>query len=252
MNSIGTLSVFQYIPGESLMHRLDPRSKYGIIVSLLINLAYSHTLIMSLIYTLLTLLLFLLSKLNLFTVWKNIRGFFILLFIFIIVQLRLYGIEAAALLMLKMVCLVVLMTLMLATTPPEKQMEAMYKLLSPLRRIGVKTESFVLMFTIAFIYLPLLLQDLIQITQAQRSRGPQASRWNIWSRGKDMLMLLTPLLFIVFRRAERLSEAMESRCYYPGCKRTAFYQLKLGRLDRLVLLLALLIGLVPLFLEWLK
>jgi energy-coupling factor transport system permease protein len=252
MKNFGPLSVLQYIPGNSLLHRLDPRSKYGFVVSYLINLAYSHTLTMSLIYTFIALFLFLFSKLNLLTVWKNIRGLVIVLFIFNYLQFSLHGKEAAALLTLKMLSLLLILTLTLSTTPPEKQMEGLHKLLSPLRRMGVKTESFVFMFTIAVIYLPLLLEDLIQIMQAQRARGPQIGRWDILGRGKDMLLLLNPLLFIIFRRAERLSEAMESRCYCPGCERTAFYQLKLGKHDMIVLLLALLLAFVPLFFEWLK
>ncbi|MGO4699322.1 energy-coupling factor transporter transmembrane protein EcfT [Paenibacillus sp. 2TAB26] len=252
MNSLGPLSALQYVPGNSLLHRLDPRSKYGFVVSYSINLASSHSLTTSLIHTFIALLLFLLSKLHLLTVWKNIQGLVIVLLILNYFQFRLHGIEAAALLTLKMLSFFLLMTLMLSTTPPEKQMEGLQKLLSPLRRLGVKTESFVFMFTIAVIYLPLLLEDLMRIMQAQNARGPQPGRWNLLARGKDMLLLLTPLLFIIFRRAERLSEAMESRCYYPGCDRTAFYQLKLGKHDFIVLLLALLLAFVPLYSEWPK
>ncbi|QWU15593.1 energy-coupling factor transport system permease protein [Paenibacillus sophorae] len=249
MNSLGPLSALQYIPGNSLLHRLDPRSKYGFVVSYSINLASSHSLTTSLVYTFIALLLFLLSKLHLLTVWKNIRGLVIVLLILNYFQFRLHGIEAAALLTLKMLSFFLLVTLMLSTTPPEKQMEGLHNLLSPLRRLGVKTESFVFMFTIAVVYLPLLLEDFMRIMQAQRARGPQPGRWNLPGRGKDMFLLLNPLLFIIFRRAERLSEAMESRCYCPGCDRTAFYQLKLGKHDIIVLLLALLFAFVPLYFE---
>lgn len=250
MNSFGPLSALQYIPGNSLLHRLDPRSKYGFVVSYSINLLSSHSLTMSLIYTSITILLFLLSKLHLITVWKNIRELVVVLFILNYLQFRVHGIEAATLLTLKVLSLILLVTLMLSTTPPEKLMEGLHKLLSPLRRLGIKTESFVFMFTIAVIYLPLLLEDLMQIMQAQRARGPQLGRWNLLGRGKDMFLLLVPIVFIIFRRAERLSEAMESRCYCPGCDRTAFYQLKLRKPDIIVLLLALLLALVPLFSEW--
>ncbi|MFD2612413.1 energy-coupling factor transporter transmembrane component T family protein [Paenibacillus gansuensis] len=249
MNSLGPLSAIHYIPGNSLLHRLDPRSKYGFVVSYSINLVSSHSLTMSLIYTLIAFLLFTLSKLHLLTVWTNIRGIVIVLLILNYFQFRLHGIEAAALLTLKTLSFFLVVMLMFSTTPPEKQMEGLHKLLSPLRYLGVRTESFVFMFTIAVIYLPLLLEDLMRIMQAQRARGPQPGRWNLLGRGKDMFLLLNPLLFIIFRRAERLSEAMESRCYCPGCDRTAYYLLKLGKHDIVVLLLALLFAFVPLYLN---
>jgi energy-coupling factor transport system permease protein len=249
MNIMGPITALQYVPGNSLLHRLDPRSKYGFIISYSITLAFSHSLPTCLIYTFIVLFLLLLSKLHILTVWKNIRGLFIVLLILNYFQFRLHGIEAAALLTLKMLSIFLLVTLMLSTTPTEKQMEGLHLLLSPLRRLGVKTESFAFMFTIAVIYLPLLLEDLMRITQAQRARGPQPGRWNVPGKVKDMCLLLPPLLFIIFRRAERLSEAMESRCFRPGCERTAYYQLKLGKYDVIVLLLALLLVFVPLFSE---
>jgi energy-coupling factor transport system permease protein len=249
MNSVGPLSALQYVPGNSLLHRLDPRSKYGFAVSYSITLASSHSLTTSLFCTFIVLFLLLLSKLHLLTVWKNIRGLFVALLILNYFQFHLHGIEAAALLTFKMLSFSLLVTLMLSTTQPEKQMEGLHHLLSPLRCLGVKTESFVFMFTIAVIYLPLLLEDLVRIMQAQRARGPQPGKWNFPGRGKDMFLLLNSLLFIIFRRAERLSEAMESRCYRPGCERTAFYQLKLGKHDIIVLLLALLLTFVPLYSE---
>ncbi|WP_274364962.1 energy-coupling factor transporter transmembrane component T family protein [Paenibacillus thermotolerans] len=252
MNGLGPLSALQYVPGNSLLHKLDPRSKYGFVVSYSITLVSSHSLTWSLICTLVALFLFLLSKLHLLTVWKNIRGLFVVIFLLGYFQFRLHGIEAAALLALKMLSLFMAATLMLSTTPPEKQMEGLRKVLSPLRRLGVKTETFVFMFTIAVIYVPLLLEDMMRIMQAQRARGPQPGRWNILSKGKDMVLLLNPLLLIIFRRAERLAEAMESRSYRPGCERTAYYQLKLGKQDLVVLLLALLLAFVPLYSEWHK
>ena len=241
MSSFGALSALQYVPGDSLLHRLDPRSKYGFAASYLISLVSSHSFHTSLIYTALALFLFLFSKLRLLLLWENIRGLFVVLLILNYVQISINGIEAASLMTFKMISLILMLTLLLSTTPPEKQMEGLRKLLSPLRRIGVKTESFAVMFTVAVLYLPLLLEDLLRILQAQRARGLRYGRWNLLGRGRDMLLLLTPLLLAVFRRAERLSEAMESRCYCPGCERTAYYQLKLGKSDIIVLILALLL-----------
>jgi energy-coupling factor transport system permease protein len=252
MDSFSSVSVLQYVPGNSLLHRLDPRAKYGFVVSYSITLASSHSLTLSLICTCIAFFSFLLSKLHPLAVWKNIRGFLVVISVLSYFQFRLHGIEAAALLTSKMLSFFLLVTLMVFTTPPEKQMEGLRSVLSPLRRLGVKTETFVFMFTIAVIYLPLLLEDLMRIMQAQRARGRHLGRWNLAVKVKDMLSLLNPLFFVLFRRAERLAEAMESRCYSPGCERTAFYQLKFGKHDLIVLLMALLLALVSLYSEWHK
>lgn len=249
MRSFGALSTLQYVPGDSFLHRLDPRSKYGFVATYSISLVSSHSLTACLIYTLVALFLLLLSKLRLYLLWENIRGLIVLLVLIIYFQIALNGIEAAALMTLKMISFIFMVTLILSTTPPEKQMEGLRKLLSPLRRFGVKTESYAVMVNIAIIYLPLLLEDLMRIMQAQRMRGPQYGRWNMAWRGRDMILLLTPLLLMTFRRAERLSDAMESRCFRPGSERTAFYQLKLGRHDLVVLILALLLPFVRLISE---
>lgn len=246
MSSFGALSTLQYVPGDSFLHRLDPRSKYGFVASYSISLVTSHSFTASLIYTLVALCLFLLSKLRLYLLWEYIRGFLVFMIILSYFQIALNGIETAALMMLKMISFILMVTLLLSTTPPEKQMEGLRNLLSPLRRLGVKTESCAVMFTIAVIYLPLLLEDLMRIMQAQRVRGAQYGRWNLAGRGRDMILLLTPLLLTTFRRAERLSDAMESRCFRPGSERTAFYQLKLGRRDIIVLILALVLPFIHL------
>ena len=236
MNSLGPLTILQYTPGNSLLHKLDPRSKYGLVLSYFITMASTPSLTTSFIYTLIALVLVLFCKLHLLTVWANIRGLVIVLLILNYAQYRLHGLETALVLTLRMFSFFLMLTLMLSTTLPEKHTAALQKLLSPLKRLGVNTELFVFMFTIAILYLPLLLQDLMRNMQAQKARGPQPDKWNIPARIKDLFLLLNPLLYIIFRRAERLSEAMESRCYSPGCERTAFYLLKFSKYDIIVLL----------------
>jgi len=247
MGSFGALSVLQYVPGDSLMHRLDPRSKYGFVIGFSITLVFSHSLITCLICAVIALFLYLLSKLRFLLLWKNMQGVIIVLLLLGYFQASLHGIEAAARMTLKTVSFFLMVTLTLSTTPPEKQMEGLRKILSPLRRLGVKTESFVLMFNVAVLYLPLLLEDLMRMMQAQKARRLQRGRRNWAVRGKDTLFLLTPLLLLTFRRAERLSEAMESRCYSPRCERSAFYVLRLGRHDVVVLILAVLLPFILLF-----
>jgi len=241
MSSLGALSTLQYVPGDSFLHRLDPRSKCGFVASYSLSLLSSHSFTAILVYTFIALLLLLLSKPRLYIIWDNIRGFLIVIILFHCLQFAFNGIVDAVIITLKMISFLLIVTLMLSTTPPEKQIEGLRKLLSPLGRLGLKTESCAVMFTIAVIYLPLLLEDIMRIMQAQRVRGPQHGRWDLAGRGRDMVLLLTPLFLMIFRRAERLSDAMESRCFQPGSERTAFYDLKFGRHDLIVLILALLL-----------
>lgn len=244
MSSFGILSLLQYVSGDSYLHRLDPRSKYGFAASYSICVVASHSVTVILFDALVALLLCLLSKLRLYALWENIRGFMVFVIFLAFNQMVLNGTEAAALMALKMFSFILIVALLLSTTPPEKQMEGLRKWLSPLRRLGVKTESWVMMFTIAVIYIPLLMEDFTRIMQAQRVRGPQYSRWNVAGRGKEMLLLLTPLLLTTFRRADRLADAMESRCFCPGSDRTAFYLLKFGMHDTIVFILAMLFPII--------
>jgi len=249
MSSFGVLTALQYVPGDSFLHRLDPRSKYGFVASFSVCLISIHSFTASFFYTLVALFLLLISKLRLSSIWVNIRGLFIVLILFNYFQIAINGIEAAAIMTSKIISFFTMVTLLLSTTAPEKQMEGLRKLLSPLRRFGVKTETCAVMFAIAVIYLPLLLEDFVRIMQAQKVRGPQYGRWNLVGRGRDLILLLSPLLLMTFRRAERVSDAMESRCFRPGKERTAFYQIKIGKYDIIVLTLALLLPFVQLNFE---
>jgi len=247
MSDLGALSSLQYVAGDSLLHRLDPRSKYVFAISYSLTLVSSSSLIISLLCMVIVIFLYLLSGPRLLMVWKSIRGIIVFLLILAGFQASLNGIEAAALMTLKMLSFFLMITLMISTTPPLKQTEGLRKLLTPLRRLGINTETFVFMFTVAVIYMPLLLEDTMRIMQAQRARGLHDDRWNIARRGKNMFLLLPPLLLMVFRRAERLSEAMESRCYRPGCERTSYNQMKIAKHDIIVLILALLLPFILLY-----
>lgn len=247
MNNLGALSSLQYVAGDSLLHRLDPRSKYGFAISYLVTLVSSNSLITSWVGMVIVISSYLLSGFHLLMVLKNLRGIIVVLFILGSIQASLNGIEPAALMTLKVLSLLLMITLMLSTTPPEKQIEGLRKLLSPVRRLGINTETFVFMFTVAVIYMPLLLEDTMRIMQAQRVRGLHNGRWNIARRSRDMLLLLIPVLLMILRRAERLSEAMESRCYQPGCERTGYVQLKIAKHDIIVLILAILLPFILLY-----
>src|SRR5690606_16628665 len=133
-----------------------PRSKYSFAISFTATLFSSHSLITCVVCSFIVIIFYQLSGLRFLFVWKSIRFVIVILFIFGIIQASLNGIEAAALMTLKWMSFFLIITLMLSTTPPEKQIEGLRKLLSPLRRFGMKTESFLFMFTAAVIYIPLL------------------------------------------------------------------------------------------------
>lgn len=244
MSNLGAFSSMLYAAGDSFLHRLDPRSKCGFAISYSATLVLSNSLITSLVCMIVAIFLYLLSRLRLLMVWKNIRGILVVLFIWDGFQASLRGMEATALMTINVLSFFLMIIWMVSTTPPEKQMEGLRKLLTPLRRLGIHTETFVFMFTVAVIYIPLFLEDTMRIMQAQRIRGLHGGGWNIAGRGRDLFLLLTPLLLSIFRRAERLSEAMESRCYQPGCERTGYYPMKMATHDIILLILAILLPLI--------
>lgn len=241
MSNFGALSSLQYAAGDSLLHRLDPRSKFCFAASYSVTLLLSDSLTKSLVCMGIALLLYVLSKLHLLMVWRNMKGIIVLLLIADCFHTVLYGVDAAALMTIKIISFFMTVSLMFTTTPPERLIEGLRKIVTPLRRLGLQTETFIFMFTVAFIYIPLLLEDMMRIMQAQRVRGLHRGTWNIAGRLKDMFYLLTPLFLTILRRAERLSDAMESRCFHPGCVRTSYVPIQIAKPDIIVFMLALLL-----------
>ncbi len=237
----------QFFPGQSILHRLDPRTKIILLFVLMILIFVAEGWSAYLFLTILTAGLVFLSKVPPLTVLKSVKPLsWIILFTLLIhfvshdgeVLAKFYvfkvtteGILYGVRISLRLVLLIVLASLLTFTTSPLKLTDATEKLLSPLKKIGVPSHELAMMMTIAIRFIPTLLEETDKIIKAQKSRGLDFDSGGIVKRLRAMVPILVPLFLSSFRRADDLAMAMEARCYRGGEGRTHMKQLRFTRLD---------------------
>lgn len=244
---IKNITIGQYIPGETAIHRLDPR------VKILATIAYISILFFvegffSYIYVLAFLgTVIWLSQISLKTILKSLKPLVIIIILtlvfnifmtpgeilfklgFIIITKQ--GLYQAAYMGLRLFFLITGASLLTLTTSPIALTDGIEKLLNPFRKIGVPAHELAMMMTIALRFIPTLLDETDKIMKAQMARGADFESGNLYNRAKAMIPLLVPLFISAFRRAEELALAIEARCYRGGENRTRMKQLKLIGID---------------------
>jgi len=255
----------QYFPGDTLIHRLDPRTKLIVVMLYLIALFVANSPLTLGIMALFLILMILLSKVNLH---QMVRGLRPLIFIFIITGLlnmfltpgepivtiwRLSitweGLTRSGVLVIRIMMMVMSTFILTYTTSPMTLTDGLEKGLAPLRRIRVPVHELAMIMSTALRFIPTLIEETDKIINAQKARGADFESGNLVRRAKALLPILVPLFMSAFRRADELATAMESRCYHGGEGRTRMRQLRLERRDILaditaVLLLGTVISLV--------
>lgn len=240
----------QFIPGDSLLHRLDPRTKIACVL-----IAAVCTLVVSngpgfVLVAGFTLGAILLSRLHIRIFLGGLRSLWVLLAITFIVQALLTpgdivlelgiikvtreGLTAGGQIFLRLALLILLASLLTLTTSPVNLTAGLESLLSPLKRVRAPVHELAMMMTIALRFVPILLQEAEILIKAQRSRGAGLSGGPAgWVKG--LLPLFVPLFAGALRRAEELAVAMDARCYRGGANRTRMSSLKFGCRDFMVL-----------------
>ena len=241
------ITLGQFFPGNSILHRLDPRTKIILLFALMILIFVAERWTSYFALTALTVGLIFISKVPPLTVLKSVKPLsWIILFTLLIhfvshdgeVLAKFYvfkvtteGILYGVKISLRLVLLIMLASLLTFTTSPLKLTDATEKLLSPLKRIGVPSHELAMMMTIAIRFIPTLLEETDKIIKAQKSRGLDFNSGGLLKRLRAMVPILVPLFLSSFRRADDLAMAMEARCYRGGEGRTHMKQLRLTRLD---------------------
>ncbi len=245
---LGNISLGRYYPADSLLHRLDPRTKLlGVIIFMvLIFLAQSVTAM--LLLAALTIVLIVMSKVPLKQVLSGLKPIlFILIFAFVLniftgtgkellklgpLTITDQGVFTAIRMAVRLMLLIMNTTLLLTlTTTPVMVADAMEKLLNPLRRFGFPAHEMAMMMSIALRFVPTLLEETEKIMKAQSSRGADYDTGGLISKAKGLVSVLIPLFVSAFKRAEDLATAMEARCYRGGEGRTRMKSLKFTRAD---------------------
>lgn len=244
---IRDITIGQYYQSESVIHRLDPRTK---IIATLIYIIGLFVLDSFWGLGFAALVLAVVIGLSRVPVSFMLRGlkpiFLIILFTFVLnmflqsgeVLVRFWiftitkeGLITAFFMAARLTLLILGSSMMTLTTKPIELTDGIESLLSPLRKIGVPAHELAMMMTIALRFIPTLLEETDKIMKAQQARGADFETGNILRRAKSMLPILIPLFISAFRIAQDMAQAMEARCYRGGDGRTRMNQMKFQRRD---------------------
>ncbi|MBU5591775.1 energy-coupling factor transporter transmembrane protein EcfT [Clostridium sp. MSJ-4] len=245
---IKDITIGQYVPGESFVHKLDPRTKILISILFIIQLFLIKSFsgyIFVLTFIVGTVCI---AKLSPRYLYKGLKPVFVLIIITAALNLfmidgnellfqwkfiKIYkeGLSTAAFMVLRLIFLILGTSLLTLTTSPIELTDGIERLLSPFRKIGLPAHELAMMMTIALRFIPTLMDETDKIMKAQMARGADFESGNIVQKAKSLIPLLVPLFISSFRRADELAMAMESRCYKGGEGRTRMKQLKMETID---------------------
>lgn len=260
---IKDITIGQYLPGDSFVHKLDPRIKIILSFIYIINLFIVNNFYGYLVIVAFTLFIIILSRLPLKYLFKGIKPIlWIIIFTAVLnatltpgdiiwewkfIKITNQGLYLSAFMVVRLVFLILGTSILTLTTSPIALTDGIERLLSPFKKIGLPAHELAMMMTIALRFIPTLLDETDKIMKAQMARGADFESGNIFNRAKNLVPLLVPLFISSFRRADELAMAMEARCYRGGEGRTRMKQLKIKGRDyaaSLIMILLMAISIV--------
>ena len=247
---ISDITLGQFFPGFSVVHKLDPRAKIILATLYIVTVFLAVNALSFLLLALFTLALVWLSRISLGSVLRGIKPIiFVLIFTavlnifltsgegeplvrFWVIKIYSEGIYRAVLMALRVIILIVGTSILLTyTTSPISLTDGIESLMSPLKVIGVPVHAFAMMMSIALRFIPTLVEETEKIMNAQKSRGADFSSGGLIKRAKALIPLLVPLFVSAFKRADELAVAMECRCYRGDKNRTKLVKLEIHARD---------------------
>ena len=243
------ITMGQYIPGKSLLHRADPRTKMLWTILLMVALFTANNICGYIMMIALTGIMLVISEIPVGFTLKGIRPLLIILAITAAINLFTYpgntilwqiggvkvtleGLIQAAVIAGRLSLMVILGSVLTLTTTPIALTDALESMLGPLKKWKVPVHEMSMMMSIALRFIPTLLEETDRIIKAQASRGADFDTGNVFERAKSFIPVLIPLFVSAFKRAEELATAMESRCYRGDIGRTRLKQLAFTKVDR--------------------
>ncbi|MDE5855101.1 MAG: energy-coupling factor transporter transmembrane protein EcfT [Ruminococcus sp.] len=237
------ITIGQYFPGDSLIHRLDPRFKIVITFIYILMLFTGSNIICLVVGAVYTFIAVALSKIKFKMFTKSIKPLLPFLLITALLNIlfvssgEVYfkwhfikitsdGINISVFMIIRILLLITGSSLLTYTTSPITLTDAIERLLSPLKKIKVPVHELAMMMSIALRFIPTLIEETDKIMSAQKARGAEIDTGSFITRAKNMTSILVPLFISAFRRADELATAMECRCYNGGEGRTRLRQLK--------------------------
>ena len=243
------ITLGQYFPGTSVIHRMDPRAKLVLLMVYIVSLFLAVSWIS---YGFLLAFLLVVIKISTIPPKSIVKGMKPLVFILVFTgvlniffttgegaplvqfwRIRIYteGLIRAFFMVVRILMLISCTFLLTYTTSPIALTDALESLLSPLKKIGVPVHELSMMMCIALRFIPTLIEETDKIMCAQKARGADFENGSIMDRAKALVPILVPLFISAFRRADELATAMECRCYHGDEGRTKMKLLRYKRND---------------------
>ena len=252
------ITLGQFFPGNTPIHRLDPRTKLLCVILYIVALFNAKGPLTYGIMIVVLAVCILLSKVEWKALTRGLKPVYIIVAftaimnmffttgtpvadVWLLRHITWQGIISAVQMVLRIVMLIMGTFLMTYTTSPIALTDGLESLLAPLKKLRFPVHELAMMMSIALRFIPTLIEETDKIMSAQKARGADFETGKLTDRAKALLPLLVPLFVSSFRRADELAVAMESRCYHGGEGRTRMKQLHMHRRDWLALLLGALV-----------
>ena len=242
------ITMGQYFPGKSVVHRLDPRTKLILVVLYIAALFTAKNYVS---YAVMIVFLAVAIKISTISFKSLVKGLKPLLIVIIFtavlnllftggervlvqiwkIRITLEGVVTALKMLIRLVMLVMGTFLLTYTTSPMSLTDGIERLFNPLKKIKFPVHELAMMMSIALRFIPTLVEETDKIISAQKARGADFETGSLINRAKALLPIMVPLFISSFRRADELATAMESRCYNGGEGRTRMNELTMENID---------------------
>jgi len=253
---IRDITLGQYYPGSSPIHRLDARTKiivtlFYIIELFIVNNFWGFLIAAAALFSVIAV-----SKVPVKFIFRGLSAVFLIIAFTVVVNMFMVdgrilwqwrflkityeGMIRAAFMAVRLVLLIIGSSMMTLTTKPIELTDGIEKLLYPFSKIGLPSHEIALMMTIALRFIPTLMEETDKIIKAQEARGADFESGNLLQRAKSLIPILIPLFVSSFRIAQELALAMEARCYHGGSGRTRMNEIRFSKRDAVAAVLAIL------------
>lgn len=252
------ITIGQYFPGHSFIHKMDPRMKIIVSVLYIVILFVASRPLGLLLGILMVVMMYMISKISAKMVAKSLKPVVPIIIFTAVLNLffmtgpseplvsfgfiHIYpeGVAMAVMMAVRIMCLIAGTSLLTYTTSPIELTDAIEVLMGPLKKVKVPVHEIAMMMTIALRFIPTLIEETDKIMNAQKARGAVMETGSLTQRAKALIPILIPLFVSAFRRADELALAMECRCYRGSVGRTRMKQLEYAKRDFVALAVMLL------------
>lgn len=245
------ITIGQYFPGNSFVHKLDPRAKLIVVLFALVEIFLCKNFFSLALVVVFAVASVAISKISFKVVFKGLKMIYLIIILTSILQIfynkdgtnlipeswglafeiTTGGIATAIFMAVRIISLILISSLLTYTTSPTALTDGLERLLSPLKKLHIPVDTLAMMMTIALRFIPTLIEEIDKIMNAQKARGADLDSGNLVQRAKALIPVFIPLFVNSFRRAYELAFAMECRCYNGSNRRTRMKKMKFSWRD---------------------